>query len=377
MSEEDKSSKTEEPTDRRLERARREGDTAASREPGTAAALVALLAAVAVLAPALLEGLAVAFGGVIARAPSLEARTGAVGLRDLGTLTVPLLLGVALLLLPVMGALLLAGLVGALAQGEIVFATKRLMPKWSKISPLAGAKRMFSPDTLVEFAKNFAKVVLIVVVTWIVGVPTVTSIWTLVEAPPGAVMAHAGRGAAQMLVAAAAISVALAILDVVWKRMRWRAKQKMSPKEVRDEHKDSDGDPLLRSRRDGIRRQRARQRIATAVPSATVVITNPTHYAVALRYEVGRDAAPVCVAKGTERMAARIRELAREAEVPMVENRPLARALHASVEVDAAVPVEHWRAVAEIIGYVNALRDDAGRRSAPRGPVMRPGPRPD
>ena len=377
MSEEDKSSKTEEPTDRRLAKARREGDTAASREPGTAAALVALLVAVAVLAPALLEGLAVAFGGLIARAPALEAEPGAAGLRDLGTLTMPLLHGVAVLLLPVMGALLIAGLFGALAQGEIVLTAKRLMPKWSKISPVAGAKRMFSPDALVEFAKNFAKVVVIVVATWIVGVPAVTSVWTLVEAPPGAVMAHAGRGAAQMLVAAAAMSVALAILDVVWKRMRWRAKQKMSLKEVRDEHKDSDGDPLLRSRRDGIRRQRARQRIATAVPSATVVITNPTHYAVALRYEAGRDAAPVCVAKGTERVAARIRELAREAEVPMVENRPLARALHASVDVDAAVPVEHWKAVAEIIGYVHALRHDAGRRPPPPGPATRAGSRPD
>ena len=362
MSEEDKSSKTEEPTERRLARARREGDTAASREPGTAAALVALLAAVAVLAPVLLEGLAETFGEVIARAPSLTAGTGLTGMRDLGVLAAPMLRGVALLLLPVMAALLLAGLVGALAQGEIVFAPKRMMPKLSKISPAAGAKRMVSPDTLVEFAKNLSKVVVIVIATVLVGVPAVTEVWTLVEVPPGAVMVHAGRGASRMLIAAAVMSVALAILDMVWKRMRWRKKQMMSPKEVRDEHKDSDGDPLLRSRRDGIRRQRARQRITTAVPNATVVITNPTHYAVALRYEMGRDAAPVCVAKGTERMAARIRELAREAEVPMVENRPLARALHASVEVDATVPVEHWQAVAEIIGYVNALRHDPGRR---------------
>ena len=365
MSEEDKSSKTEEPTDRRLAKARREGDTASSREPGTAAALVALLVAVTVLAPALLEGLAAAFAGVMARAPAIEAGTGTAGLRDLGRLTMPLLGGVALLLLPVMGALLVAAVVGALAQGEIVVSAKRLAPKLSKISPIAGAKRLFSPDTLMEFAKNLAKVTLIVVVTGFIGIPIVTSIWTLIEVPPGAVLAHAGRGAARMLAAVAVMTAALAVLDVVWKRWRWREKQKMSIKEVRDEHKDSDGDPLLRSRRDGIRRQRARQRIATAVPSATVVITNPTHYAVALRYEIGRDAAPVCVAKGADLVAARIRELAREAEVPMVENRLLARALHAAVEIDAPVPVEHWQAVAEIIGYVNALQRDAGRRTPP------------
>lgn len=361
MSEEDKSSKTEEPTERRLARARRDGDTAASREPGAAAALLALLMIVAVLAPALLEGLAATFAGAIARAPGIHAGTGEAGLRDLGRLAGPLLTGAAILLLPVMGALLLAGVVGGLAQGEVVVSPKRLAPKLSKISPLAGAKRLFSPDTLVEFAKNLLKVALVVFVTGAVGIPAVTGIWTLVEVPPGAVLAHSGRGAARMLGAAAALVAALAVLDVVWKRMRHRAKLRMSPKEVRDELKDSDGDPLLRSRRDGIRRRRARQRIASAVPAATVVITNPTHFAVALRYEPGRDAAPVCVAKGTDRVAARIRELARAAAVPLVENRPLARALHAAVEVDSMVPVEHWQAVAEIIGYVNALARGGGR----------------
>lgn len=371
MSDEEKSSKTEEPTERRLTKARSEGDTASSREPGTAAALVALLAAVTILAPALLGGLAEVFAGVIVRAPALRAGTDLSGLRDLGTLTMPLMGGVAVLLLPVMGALLLAAVVGALAQGEIVVAVKRIVPKPSKLSPLEGAKRLFSPDTLVEFGKNLAKVVVIVAVTGVIGIPVVTGIWTLVEVPPGAVLDHAGRGAGRMLLATAGVTAGLAVLDVVWKRMRWHAKQRMTPKEVRDEHKDTDGDPLLRSRRDGIRRQRARQRMATAVPAATVVITNPTHYAVALRYDAGRDSAPVCVAKGTERIAARIRELAREAEVPMVENRPLARALHASVEVDAAVPVEHWRAVAEIIGYVNALRVPGARPAPPPGSAAR------
>ena len=130
----------------------------------------------------------------------------------------------------------------------------------------------------------------------------------------------------------------------------------MTLKEVRDEHKDLEGDPHIKAKRAQIRRYRVTQRIAVAVPTATVVVTNPTHFAVALRYEMGRDSGPVCVAKGADHVAAQIRKLARENEVTIVENKPLARALFATVEVDQMVPAEHWQAVAEIIGYVLSLR---------------------
>jgi flagellar biosynthetic protein FlhB len=181
------------------------------------------------------------------------------------------------------------------------------------------------------------------------------------------------RAVGLVLIAATVFLVPVAIIDILWKRSQWMKKQRMSMRELRDEHKDSEGDPQIKARRADIRRQRARQRIAASVPTASVILTNPTHYAVALRYQQGVDTAPVCVAKGVDLMAQQIRLLARENDIPIVENRPLARALHDSVEVDAQVPTEHWQAVAEIIGYVMDLRRNL-RRKPPEGSQLRDDP---
>jgi flagellar biosynthetic protein FlhB len=198
----------------------------------------------------------------------------------------------------------------------------------------------------------------------------VTAIWRAPGFVPEQMLGYSGHAAAQMLIATGVFLAVIAVTDIIWKRAQWMKKQRMTLKELRDEHKDSEGDPHIKAKRAGIRRQRARQRVAAAVPEATVVVTNPTHFAVALRYEMGRDASPVCVAKGADRMAARIRELAREADVPIVENKPLARVLHATVELDAQVPMEHWQAVAEIIAYVMDLRRNL-RRQPPEGSRLR------
>ncbi|MGK7757029.1 EscU/YscU/HrcU family type III secretion system export apparatus switch protein [Marinovum sp. B10] len=173
-----------------------------------------------------------------------------------------------------------------------------------------------------------------------------------------------------MLLYTLALVAVIAAADIMWKRFDHRRKQRMSMKEVRDEHKETEGDPLIRAKRMGLRRERARQRLASAVPRATVILTNPTHYAVALKYESGKDLAPVCLAKGTDLIAARIRSLATEAEIPIVENRPLARALHDVAEIDREIPVEHWEAVAAIIGYVMDLKSDK-HRAPPAGSQLR------
>jgi flagellar biosynthetic protein FlhB len=162
----------------------------------------------------------------------------------------------------------------------------------------------------------------------------------------------------------------LTLGDIVWTRFSWLRKQRMTHKEIRDEHKEQEGDPQLKGRRLQIARRRSRQRMAQAVPKATLILTNPTHYAVALRYDQTVDAAPVCLAKGTDLMARRIREIAREHDIPVIENKPLARVLHAKVEIDEVVPVEHWQAVAEIVGYVLDLRRNI-RRKPPAGSELR------
>jgi flagellar biosynthetic protein FlhB len=171
--------------------------------------------------------------------------------------------------------------------------------------------------------------------------------------------------------AMAAYLVPLAIADIIWRRYEWRKKQMMSHKELQDEMKEAEGSPELRAKRARGRREQSRKRVALAVPQASVVLTNPTHFAVALKYEMGADIAPVCVAKGADNMAHRIRELAHEHEVPVLENKPLARALYDSIEVDEVIPVEHWEVVAEIIGFVMDLRNNNTRRNPPEGSSLR------
>src|SRR5581483_8514299 len=146
-----------------------------------------------------------------------------------------------------------------------------------------------------------------------------------------------------------------AAADYFWQRMQFLKRNRMSKQEIKDELRQSDGDPAVKAKIRQIRNERARKRMMAAVPSATVVITNPTHFAVALKYESGKMAAPVCVAKGADSLALRIRQLAEEHDVPVVENPPLARALYATVELDEAIPPEHYKAVAQVIGYVMRL----------------------
>jgi flagellar biosynthetic protein FlhB len=367
---EDQSSKTEEPTEQKLRKSRQKGDVASSREPSVAMTVLSLFLIIYYLAPTVFPQLSELFAGFVDSAGSIEVGTGRAGLRDLGGVTDLLVQGSVKILAPAMVVMFLAAVFGVIVQGDTVIAGDRIKPKLSRISLFEGFKRLFSADTFVEFIKNLAKVVVVAGVGLWLGGTAVTAIWQVPGFLPERIMDHSAGAAAGMLLATGSILAAIAAADVIWKRARWLKKQRMSMKEVRDEHKDSEGDPLIRAKRASIRRLRARQRMTTAVPTATVVITNPTHYAVALRYDMGRDASPVCVAKGTDRVAARIRELARDAEVPIVENRALARMLHAVVEVDAGIPFEHWKAVAEIIAYVMDLQRSLDR-PPPEGSRLR------
>jgi flagellar biosynthetic protein FlhB len=367
---EDNSSKTQEPTDQKLRKSRQKGDVPSSREPAVAMSVLSLFVIVFYLAPVIMPNLASIFGALFENAAAIEVGEGQVGLRDLGGVTDRLVRSVATILGPAMVVMLLAAVLGVIVQGETVVAIERIKPKLSKVSPISGLKKLFSIDTLVEFLKNLVKVVIVAGVAVWIGGSAVTAIWRAPGFVPEQMLGYSGHAAAQMLIATGVFLAVIAVTDIIWKRAQWMKKQRMTLKELRDEHKDSEGDPHIKAKRAGIRRQRALQRVAAAVPEATVVVTNPTHFAVALRYEMGRDASPVCVAKGADRMAARIRELACEADVPIVENKPLARVLHATVELDAQVPMEHWQAVAEIIAYVMDLRRNL-RRQPPEGSRLR------
>jgi flagellar biosynthetic protein FlhB len=159
----------------------------------------------------------------------------------------------------------------------------------------------------------------------------------------------------KVLLAALVVLAIIAAADYVIQRYRFLQRNRMSKQEVKEEFRQNEGDPQIKAKIRQIRQERAKKRMIAAVPEATVIITNPTHYAVALKYESGQMAAPICVAKGVDALALKIREVAREHDVPVVENPPLARALHATVEVDEQIPTEHYKAVAQVIGYVMRL----------------------
>ncbi len=371
MSENDEDgSKTEEPTERKLRKARDKGDVPASRETGNMMSVFSLLVITIFLLPHLLPDLAGVLRGLLEMAGQIDIGEDTQGLADIGEATGTLTRALAKVMAPVVLVMVLAAIFGVLVQGETVVAVERIKPQLSKISPLKGLKRLFSVDALVEFLKNVTKVLVVGAMATVITYEAVTDVWQTPDALPETFLTGARDVVMRLLIATTIFVAVVAVADIIWKRAQWIKKQRMTLRELRDEFKDSEGDPHIKAKRGAIRRKRARQRLSVAVPSATLVLTNPTHYAVALKYVQGVDQAPVCVAKGTELMAAQIRKLARENDVAIVENRALARALHAMVEVDDQIPVEHWQAVAEIIGYVMDLRRNI-HRAPPAGSQLR------
>lgn len=369
----DPASQTEAPTEKRLRDAREKGDVPSSREVGNMTVVLSLFIIMVFVAPALAPRLTSALATAIDMAGRWQVGSESAGLRDLGGILSAYGRPVVLAAAPVFGVLILAALLGVLVQGDTVVALERIRPKLSKINPLEGFGRLFSRMAFVEFVKNLAKVL-------VVGVIAVWICWHAVmvilpgsEVLPESLMALLARDAGRVLLATACFLVPVAVIDIVWKRLQWLRKLRMSMQEIKDERKDAEGDPMIRAKRMEIRRRRRRQQLTIAVPKASVVLTNPTHYAVALKYERGVDPAPVCVAKGADLLAAQIRRIARENEIPIIENRALARALYDVVEVDDTVPEAHWQAVAEIVSYVMDLRRRI-RRKPPAGSMLRQEP---
>jgi flagellar biosynthesis protein FlhB len=356
MVDDDQSSKTEEPTSRRLQQARERGQVAQSQDVRTWAALVGGTLALAVLAPPaaarlvrdclrFIEG-PEGIGVGVAESQAGLAHV----VRDVGWLLAPTLLLLAVL-----------GVGSALAQSGLIWAPNRVQPEFGKISPLKGWQRLVSTNALVEFAKGLLKLAAMTVVTAAVLVPALAG----AETWPGFSLAHTVDRATRLLVrlcgGAAAVMTILAIVDYAYQRFGFLKQMRMTKQELRDEFRQSEGDPVIKGRIRRLRQERAKKRMTAAVPGATVVITNPTHYAVALAYRAEKMAAPKVVAKGVDFLARRIREIALENDVPIIENPPLARALHASVEVDDEIPPQHYQAVAQIIGFV--MRARQGRPS--------------
>jgi flagellar biosynthesis protein FlhB len=348
--ERDDNEHTEDPTAKRLDDAIKRGDVVKSAEVNTWFMIAGGALALMVFAMPAATSLETTFRGLLANSyqiatdgPALNNLVHALASRVLAALAVPLLV------------LALAAIAGSAIQHRIVVSVEPVRPQLSRISPAAGLARLFSKQALANFAKGLAKLALIGTVIAALLWPQRQRLSSLVAIDPVVILPFTRALAMKMLGSVVAILAIIAAADYLFQYRQWYERQKMSVREMKEEFRQTEGDPQVKGKLRQLRQTRTRKRIMAAVPKASVVITNPTHFAVALKYERGMNA-PVCVAKGADLLARRIREIAQAHDIPVIENPPLARALHGTVEIDQEIPPEHYRAVAEIIGYVMRLR---------------------
>ena len=345
----DESEKTEEPSQKKLDDAKKKGNLPKSQEVTSWFMLLAATLFIMIFSADMsksLTGVLSSFMGNLHDVP-MDGR----GLADI--LWQLIIAVVAIIGVPFM-FFWFAGVAGNIVQFPPIFTTETIKPKFSKVSPMAGFKRLFSATSLVNFIKSLVKLVLVAVIIAAILVPKRDILDETIQLDPEELPSLLRLLSLQVLGGVLALMTVIAGADYAWQRYTWHKKLRMTLKEVRDEYKAQEGDPHIQAKIKQIRREKSQQRMMQSVPEASVVITNPTHYAVALKYEEGM-AAPICLAKGQDNIALKIREIAKENDVPIVENPPLARALHASTEIDDEIPVEHFKAVAEVIGYVLRL----------------------
>ena len=257
--------------------------------------------------------------------------------------------------------LMVAAASGNLVQHGLLWTPKKIAPKLDKLNPVEGLKRMFGPQGWVNFLKGVGKIILVGVAITLVLWPRRHDLASFPMVSPARMLGEVHEAAILLLIAALIAYAVIAALDLVFQRREFIQRNKMSRKELRDEYKETEGDPMVRAKLRQIRQERAQKRMMSRVPDAAVVITNPTHYAIALEYEQGRTPAPICIAKGVDAVALRIRERAEELDIPIVEDPPLARALFATSDLDEPIDPEHYAAVAKVIGYVLSLSDKRRR----------------
>lgn len=344
--------KTEDPTGKKLSTAREEGNVSQSAEAKILASMISALILIGMLAPGMATQLVLLMEPFIERPHTISLDANAlshlvadIGIGLLKVMAVPLAVVVALALA-----------IAAIQTKGFLWVPKKLAPAFSKINPFSGFKRMFSPTQLFELFKALLKLTVMGgLLFWVIQghLKEIRNLSTL-DLPDLLIYIH--DQVYWLIFTTLLVVAALAIGDYLFQHWRWMEKMKMSKQEVKDEHKQAEGDPQVKGRIRSLRMARARKRMMAAVPHADVVVTNPTHYAVALKYDPETMNAPTLVAKGADLIAKRIRDLAKENDVPVIENPPLARALYAVVELDQEVPPEHYKTVAEIIGYIMRLK---------------------
>lgn len=352
----DESSKTEDPTGKKLDEAHKQGNYAMTREVANWLMVAAMMIILVSILPGTMKGMILRLNYYFENLDRIAFDRASVGallfrvmMDSLWALWLPILLFV------------IAGVMSTVGQTGFHVSWQLIEPKFSKLNPLPGLMNMFKANQLVELLKSLAKLAVVGGVAYLALQPMFKSIETYIGIDIMALLKHVDALAYRLLAGVLAVLTLIAGGDFFWQKMQFDKNMKMTKQEVKDENKQAEGDPHVKGRIRQIRFERARKRMMAAVPSADVVVTNPTHFAIALKYDPAVMGAPMVLAKGVDQVAFRIREVAEANNVPVIENPPLARALYAACDIDEEVPSEHYRAVAEVITYVFKLKGKAVR----------------
>ncbi len=350
---EDQDSRTEDPTGKRLGQARERGQVGVSRDVATATSLIAATVVFLLVLPWSMQPLFHVMHGMLQHLGQIRIENPA-DFRHFAA-DVMTTMGVALAM-PIAVLVITGVAIGVFQTEGFLWSTEKLKPQLDVLNPFNGFKKLFGGKSIVEFLKGIAKVAIVGTTAYLIIKPEVVRITLMIGMPPDQMMPTMIDDIRRLLYAVILTILVIGLLDYFYQKWSSLQSLKMTKQEVKDEHKNAEGDPHIKGKQKQMRMNRAKKRMLQSVPKASVVITNPTHYAVALYYEMGGGGAPRVVAKGVDFLAQRIREIALEHDVPIVENPPVARALYATVEIDEEISTDHYKAVAEIIGYVMKLR---------------------
>jgi flagellar biosynthesis protein FlhB len=344
----DKESKTEQASEKRIRDAVEKGDVPYSKEATTLGSLAAILAGLTLVLTTAAQGTF----EILREGLSRAGTSGIFNQADGGSILGYYATKVGFAILPLLALIAAGGILGALGQNVPSSTLERLRPKWSRLSPQSNFPQMFGKPAAIDLAVTLIKLAAAAGLAWYVSGRLLANVLVLQISEPtmlfDTLMSQAGRIAS----AFALLCLVIAIVDTVFVRFNWSKKLMMTRQETKDEHKQSEGDPTIKNRIKMLARRRINSRMMANVPKATMVIVNPEHYAVAMRYVPGEDAAPVVIAKGLDYLALRIKKTCQDNRIPVIPNPPLARALHKQVAVGAIIPADFYRAVAEIIRFI-------------------------
>jgi len=351
MSEADKHSKTEQPTQRKLSESKRKSSPPLSRDMTATVSLLVSMVVLYALGGQMLSGLTENCRGIFAGMGKI-----AITETSVYSLLLKQFLSIGQILAPFLVMVMIAGIMGVVIQGNVSFSTERLQLKFENLNPLPGFKRFFNKQAAVEGIKSIVKIIIVGYIAYRILRDEMDGILYLTDSDVSGILSFISHIAYKIVIHTCGVMIVLAVLDLAFVKWNYLQNLKMTKEEVKKEAKDTDGDPHVRGRQKKLRYERAYRRLRQIIPTADVVVTNPTHYAVAIKYDRNRMGAPVVLAKGVDHLAQRIKAMARENNVMLVENRFLARELYASVKEGHEIPESLYVAVAEVLAYVYGIK---------------------